>query len=451
MAKSFRGGVHPDDMKHLSRDCAIQEFPLPDRAHILLSQHIGAPCKPCVEKGDRVLTGQVVGEAQGFVSVPVHASVTGKVLGIEPVTHPVTGKGCPAVVIERDGEDEWAEGTNSDPDPAALSGDEIKARILNAGIVGLGGATFPTHVKLSPPAGTPIDEVILNAAECEPYLTCDYRLLLEKTAEVLEGFRYIMRVLGVDRGRVGIEDNKLDAADKLREAVGPAADIDVEVCHVKYPQGAEHQLIRALLGREVPWHGGLPMAVGCVVQNVATAYAVYEAVRFGRPLIQRACTVTGDGVDRPANYLVRVGTPIAAILDAAGVRPNANKLILGGPMMGLAQHSSDLVVTKGTGGVLVMGDAQTFDGGPCIRCGTCVRTCPYGLTPSIYSRAVEAGDLDACERANVLECKQCGCCTYVCPSKRPILHQIKLALDELRRKKAEAKAKQVEPKEAKSG
>jgi len=441
MAKGFAGGVHPDDMKAMSKDCAVQEFPLPDKAWILLSQHIGAPCKPCVQKGDRVRTGQVVGEAQGFVSAPVHASVTGKVLGIEPVVHPVTGKGSPAVVIERDGEDDWAEGANVERSADALSADEIKACVLKAGIVGLGGATFPTHVKLSPPADKPIDEVILNAAECEPYLTCDYRLMMEHPAEVIEGFRLIMRALGVKRGRVGIEENKPDAAARLAEAASPNGDITVEACRVRYPQGAEHQLIKALLGREVPWHGGLPMAVGCVVQNVATAYAVYEAVRFNRPLIRRVCTVTGDGVERPANYLVRVGTPARALLSASGLRDDASKLILGGPMMGIAQRTAEMPVMKGTGGLLVMRHAAVQKPGPCIRCGACIRACPYGLVPSIYSRAMDVGDLAACERSHVLECKQCGCCTYVCPAKRPILHQIKLALDELRRKKAEADAK----------
>jgi len=216
------------------------------------------------------------------------------------------------------------------------------------------------------------------------------------------------------------------------------------MCHVKYPQGAEHQLIKAMLGREVPWRGVLPMAVGCVVQNVATAHAVYEAVRFNRPLIQRVCTVTGDGVERPANYRIRIGTPIADVLTDAGLRAEANKLIFGGPMMGLAQRGGNLVMMKGTGGILVLCGARTYEAGPCIRCGACVRACPYGLTPSIYSRAMDVGDLEACERANVLECKQCGCCTYVCPAKRPILHQIKLALDELRRKKAEEDAKAKE-------
>jgi len=438
MLKTFRGGVHPDDKKSLVKDCAIQAFPPPARATVLMSQHLGAPCKPAVTKGQRVLTGQEIGAAQGFVSAPIHAPVTGKVVEIGQAYHPVTGRDCPAVIIERDGEDEWAPGLNTESDPSALSGDEIRARILAAGIVGLGGATFPTHVKLSPPQGKPIDTVILNAAECEPYLACDYRLMMEKPAEVMEGFRLIMKVLGVSRGLVGVEANKSDAAEKLRAVSGG---VQVQMVQVKYPQGAEAQMIRALLGREVPWKGGLPMDAGCVVQNVATAYAVYEALRLGRPLIQRVCSVTGEGVERPANYLVRVGTPLSDVVAAAGIKPSATRLILGGPMMGLAQGGRDIFCAKGTSGVLALCDGQPKQAGPCIRCGACVRACPCGLTPALISRAVEAGDFDACLALNTLECKQCGCCTYACPAHRPLMHQLKLALDELRRRKAEADAK----------
>ena len=445
MAKTFQGGVHPDDMKGLSKDCPIEEFPLPDKACILLSQHLGAPCKPCVEKGQRVLTGQVIGEAQGFVSAPVHASITGTVAEIGSAPHPVTGAACPAIVIERDGEDEWVEGANQERNAADLSPEDIRDAIVSAGVVGLGGATFPTHVKLSPPEGKPVDKVLLNAAECEPYLTCDYRLMMEKPAEVLEGFRYIMKVLGVDTGIVGIENNKPDAAEKLKEAVGDAGDITIEMVRVKYPQGAEGQLISAILDREVPWRGGLPMDVGCVVQNVATAYAVRDAVRLSRPLIQRLCTITGDGVEKPMNVVARLGTPIKDMLAAAGLKAEARKLILGGPMMGLAQRTDELYFMKGTGGVLVLCDDTVHETGPCIRCGACVRACPCGLTPALVSRAIEAGDFDAAASLNVLECKQCGCCTYVCPAMRPLMHQIKTAIDELRRTKAEADAKAKEP------
>ena len=299
------------------------EAPLPDRAVILLSQHIGAPCEPVVKKGDRVLTGQCVGRAQGFVSVPVHSSITGTVAAVEPHPNPVTGARTPAVVVERDGEDEWAEGTNVGEDTSGLDPDAVKQRILDAGIVGLGGATFPTHVKLSPPPDKPIDTVILNGAECEPILTCDHRLMLEHPDEVVEGFRLIMRALRCDNGIVAIEANKPDAFDAMSSAAAGDNTIRVEMLKVKYPQGAEHQLIKALLGREVPWRGGLPMAVGVVVQNVATAFAVFEAVRYRRPLIRRVVTVTGDGVKNPGNYRARTGTPARVLLEQAGLSPEA--------------------------------------------------------------------------------------------------------------------------------
>jgi len=437
VAKSFRGGVHPHDAKERTRDEQVIELPLPQQVALLLSQHIGAPCAAAVKKGDRVLTGQVVGEAQGFVSVPVHSSVTGKVIAVEPRPNPVTGMRVPSVIVERDGEDEWADGANvAREDLAGLEADQIRERVLAAGIVGLGGATFPTHVKLSPPPNTAIDTVILNGAECEPYLTCDNRLMIEKPDAVVEGFRLIMRALRCENGVIALETNKPEAFDAMRKAAD--GELRVEKLKVKYPQGAEHQLIKALLGREVPWRGGLPMAVGVVVQNVATAYAVHEAVRFGRPLIRRIVTVTGDGVEKPGNFLVRLGTPVRVLLEGAGLRPEAKKLIFGGPMMGIAQSTIDTPVTKGTSGVLVLSDAAIFESGPCIRCGSCVRACPYGLTAAAFSRAIERRNIDVAVEWNVLECKECGCCAYVCPAKRPIVHQVKFAKAEIAARKARA-------------
>lgn len=441
MPSSFNGGVHPPDRKEATRDLAIAEAPLPARAAVLMAQHIGAPCRPTVAVGDRVRTGQCVGAPHGFISAPVHASITGTVLAIEDRPSPVTGARTPAVVIERDpaAGDTWAERTNLDQDVTALTPEIIRERVLNAGLVGLGGATFPTHVKLSPPPDKPIDTVILNGAECEPYLNCDNRLMIEEAASVAAGLRYILRALNCPRGIVALEDNKPEAARALREALGADAAIELRALPVKYPQGAEHQLIKALLDREVPWRGGLPMAVGVVVQNVATAHAVYEAVRFLRPVTRRVVTVTGDGIERPGNYRVRIGTPVADLLAHCGLRPGARKLVLGGPMMGIAQRTAEVPVTKGTSGVLVLTEIAADSFGPCIRCGRCVRACPYGLTPAEISRAVERMNIDLATEWNLLECKECGCCTFVCPAKRPIVQQVKLGKSEVARKKARAK------------
>jgi electron transport complex protein RnfC len=445
--KTFKGGIHPPEHKERSRDLAIVEFPLPERAVLPMSQHIGAPCKPIVKKGDRVRTGQKVGEAQGFVSAPVFSSITGHVAAVESRPNPLTGAKVASVVIEREGEDEWAEGANTPGDPGALAPDAIRKRIAEAGIVGMGGATFPTHVKLSPPPDYTIDTVILNGAECEPYLTCDQRLMLEAPRKVLEGFALICRALECENGIVALESNKPDAFRAL-EAAAEGTPLRVVMVRTKYPQGGEHQLVKALTGREIPWRGGLPMAVGCVVQNVATAYAVWEACALNKPLIERVATVTGDGVEKPCNVRVRLGTMLTELLAAAELRPDAAKLILGGPMMGIAQRSAEVPVTKGTSGVLVLREGSPHAPGPCIRCGRCVETCPYGLTPAAFSRAVEQLNIDAAAEWNVLECKECGCCTYVCPARRPMVHQAKFAKMELQKRKqareAEAKRREEE-------
>jgi electron transport complex protein RnfC len=440
MTKTFRGGIHPHEFKGLTRDLPISEAPLPNRVAILMNQHTGAPCQPVVKKGDRVVTGQRVGEAQGFVSAPVHSSITGKVVEVVEVPHPVAGQPSPAVVIERDGAEEWAPGTNAPFDAGHASPAELKQMIHDAGIVGLGGAAFPTHVKLSPPANQPIDTVILNGAECEPYLTCDERLMREKPVEILEGLRIILRVIGCPRAIVAIEENKPEAFDAMSQAAKGDGNLAVERVRVKYPQGAEHQLIKTLLNREIPWKGGLPMAVGALVHNVGTAYAIRQAVTQRVPLISRVVTVTGDGVEERGNYLVRVGMSVNDLLQKARVKEGATKLILGGPLMGLAQATEDIPVIKGTCGVLVLTDAGRVESGPCIRCARCVEACPYRLTPSILSRAIEAEDMAYALANDVLECKECGCCAYVCPAKRPIVHQVKWAKAEIARKKAQKKA-----------
>jgi len=436
---TFPRGVHPGDFKELSKGRPIEALPPPAEVILPVSQHIGAPAKPVVAKGDEVKKGQLVAEPGGFVSAAVHASVSGKVKAIEPRPHAL-GKPVQSIIIESDGRDEWAEGLLGENDIDALSPEEIREKVRNAGIVGLGGAAFPTHVKLGPPPDKPIDSAIINAVECEPFLTCDYRLMLERTADIVAGLRLIMKALAAKRGYIAVEANKPDAYDLLAEASAGYDDVDMVMLEVKYPQGAELQLIEATLGRQVP-SGALPMEVGACVQNVGTAVAIYEACRFNKPLIERVVTVTGRGAGKPANLLVRLGTPVEELMQRCEASARINKLILGGPMMGLAQYTSEVAVIKGTSGVLLMTDAEEFDYQACIRCGRCVDHCPMGLVPSDLSIICEAGKVDEMMEHNIMDCKECGCCAYVCPARRPIVHWIKLGKAALAVQKAKQEKK----------
>jgi electron transport complex, RnfABCDGE type, C subunit len=426
MAKSFRGGVHPDDRKRYTAAKPIEVAPIPDKVVIPTRQHIGAPCSALVKVGDLVKKGQVIAEAQAFVSSPVHASISGKVVEIADYPHPVFGS-CQAVVIESDGQDEWVEGLPLSRDWQALDPAAIKDIIRKAGIVGMGGATFPTHVKLAPPPEKTIDAFILNAAECEPYLTADHRAMLEATERIVTGIRIVMKTLGVTKGFVGIEENKPDAIAAMVEAT-KGTDITVVPLQTKYPQGAEKTLIKVILDREVP-SGGLPMDVGAVVQNVGTMIAVADAVVKGLPLVERVTTVTGGAIAEPKNLLLRIGMTFAQAVELCGgfATPPA-KLIMGGPMMGMAQCRLDVPVIKGTSGILALtaADINTGEEQPCIRCGRCVEACPMGLVPSMLSILGQRGLYQvAKEEYNLLDCVECGSCVYACPAKRNIVHYIK--------------------------
>ncbi len=432
---TFSGGVHPDSRK-LTEKKPIIKTALPKQVVIPLSQHIGAPCSASVTAGQEVKKGQPIGQTSGFVSAPVHASISGKVVAIGPFPHP-SGKDVTSVVIEGDGKDEWVSGLKEHEDYLNLDIELLKAIVKDAGIVGLGGATFPTHVKLSPPKEKKIDTVILNGAECEPYLTSDHRLMVEHPREIVEGLKIIMRMVGVDKGYIGIEQNKPDAIKALRDAASKDRNVEVVQLYVKYPQGAEKMLIKVITGREVP-SGGLPMDVGAVVQNVGTAKAIFDAVRYGIPLIERVVTVTGSGIKEPNNFLVRIGTSFQQLIDeSGGFKGGIGKIIAGGPMMGLAQGTTDVPVIKGTSGILVLAkdevkEAETYR--PCCRCGRCIDVCPVGLNPATIGILVERGRFQEAKDNDCFDCIECGSCSYICPAKRPLVQFIKLAKFELTRK-----------------
>lgn len=424
---NFRGGIHPPENKWFTEEKPIVDAKLPKKVVIPLSQHTGTPCKAIVTIGQDVKKGQRIGEPNGYVSSPVHSSISGKVISIGNFPHP-SGKDSPSVVIEGDDRDEWSEGIKERPDYLSLGNDELRKIVMEAGIVGLGGAAFPTHIKLSPPKEKKIETVILNGAECEPYLTSDHRIMVERPNDVFEGLKIIMKILDVTKGYIGIEDNKPDAIETMKEIASSEPGIEVVALKVKYPQGAEKQLIKAILDGEVP-SGGLPMDVGVVVQNVGTAVAVYDACRYGKPLIERIITVTGRGVNEPKNLRVRIGTPFSDLLaECGGFRNDPGKVIAGGPMMGIAQTTTEIPVIKATSGIVVLTRKETeqVEYCPCFRCGRCIDACPMGLQPSILSILIERGRYQEAKENNLFDCFECGSCAYVCPAKRPMVQFMKL-------------------------
>ncbi len=434
---TFPRGVHPHEAKEATEDKILISLPPPEKVVIPLLQHFGSPAQPVVKKGQEILLGQRIGEGKTLFSAHVHASVSGKVLAVEESSHP-GGYPVMAVTIANDGQDRGMEVVAAS-EPFALPPAEIRERVREAGIVGLGGAAFPTAVKLSPPKDKPIDILIINGCECEPMLTADHRLMVEHTEKVLNGAELARLAVGANETIIGIEDNKRDAAAALERAAGrfPAK---ITLLKTKYPQGAEKNLIYALLRREVP-RGGLPFDVGIVVQNVGTAKAIWEAVSAGRSLCERAITVGGPGVREPKNLIVRIGTPFQTAVDfCGGLSEGVDMLIMGGPMMGLAQWSLDIPIIKGTSGILAWksdGAAAEF---ACIRCGRCVAHCPMGLLPTRLAKFIEYEKWAEAEEWGVLDCVECGCCQYICPSKIPLVHWLRLGKNKISRAKRKKSA-----------
>ena len=420
---TFKGGIHPPYRKEYTEKKALERAKSPKVVYIPLQQHIGASATPIVKVGDEVKLGQKIGEKQVFVSSNVHSSVSGKVIGIEE--HELPGGRGLCIVVENDFKEELHESVKPKGNLENLSKEDIISIITEAGIVGMGGAAFPTHIKTSPPSDKQIDAVILNGAECEPYLTADHRLMLENPEDVVFGLKILMKSLNVSKGYIGIEVNKLDALESIKKEAQKYSDIQVIPLKVKYPQGAEKQLIYACTGKEVP-SGGLPMDVGVVVNNVATAAQIAQTIKTGMPLVERITTVTGSCIKEPKNLIVKVGTLVFEVIQqCGGIKEDKNlgKVVIGGPMTGIAQYTMDIPVNKGESGILLLDEKESHKQKPqnCIRCGKCVDVCPAFLQPLYISAYSLKNDFESCEKYRVLDCIECGSCSFVCPSARPLL------------------------------
>lgn len=437
---TFSKGIHPSDHKEFTNTKSIEFMPLPNEVFIPVQQHIGAPDEPIVDRRDEVKTGQVIGRSDKYVSSPVHSPVTGKVKKINNFLHPMGSK-VKMIQIQRTGEDDW-ELLKHPEDWESASIDDLRQLVWDAGIVGLGGAAFPTHVKLAPPEEKPIDSFILNGCECEPYLTSDHRAMVEMTDKILTGMSIIMKVLGVENGYIGIEDNKPDAVEAMNERVQNLnLDFKVMALETKYPQGAEKMLIMSVLDRKVPT-GGLPMDVGTVVNNVGTAMAVAEAVTEGKPLVQRVVTITGDGISEPKNVLARIGTPLQSLVDfAGGLSEETAQVFMGGPMMGMALHDLSVPVIKASSGIICSTESRVkkMQSYPCIQCGACVDACPMNLVSTRLAKFSENKQIDAMEDYGIDSCVECGSCAFVCPSYIPLVQWIRVGkyrVNESRNKQA---------------
>jgi len=422
------GGIHPPENK-ITANIAIEYLPIPESVTIPISQHIGAPASPVVNKDDYVKTGQVIATCNGYISSNIHSSVTGKVNKIDSILDS-TGYRQTAVFIDVEG-DEWIDTIDKSSDLVSeinLTPEEISKRCLESGVVGLGGATFPSHVKLNIPEGKKCDVLIINGVECEPFLTSDHRLMLERGKEILIGTTILMKALKVKVAKIGVENNKPDAIEHLTKLAKGFNGITVHPLTVKYPQGAEKQLIKALINREVP-SGRLPLDVGAVVHNVGTAFAVYEAVQKNKPLFERVVTITGKSLSRPGNYVVRTGSPVIKLIEAAGGMPeDTGKIINGGPMMGKALSNTNVPIVKGTSGIILFPREESVrtEINPCIRCSKCISACPMNLEPYLLMTLAEKGMFERAEKEKITDCMECGSCSYICPAKRPLLDYIRL-------------------------
>ncbi|MBQ9348544.1 MAG: electron transport complex subunit RsxC [Oscillibacter sp.] len=453
MAHAFFGGVHPHDRKAATNEKAIQQLPPPLEVVIPMSMHFGAPCTPLVKKGDMVKVGQKIGEFKGL-GAPIHASVSGKVKAVEPRPYSMGGD-MMSVVIENDYQDTLSEEVKAPANPDALSPQEMIEAVKNAGIVGMGGATFPTHTKISSGLGK-VDTVIINGAECEPYITGDHRTMLERPQEIIKGAVLLGKMFGISNIVIGVEDNKQNGIDALNKTIGElGASVRVQPLKCRYPQGGEKQLCQAITGKQVP-PGGLPASIGCAVFNINTTCAVYRAIHDGMPVVKKIVTVSGSGVIDSKNVECPIGTPVSALFDfCGGLKEGTFKIIAGGPMMGMAQYTCDVPVGKGTGAMLAFceDEEQTVENPQCIRCGKCVEACPMHLEPLFMYQYASRNMLEELDAAHVMDCMECGACAYTCPARMHLTHMFKYGKQKLKEKqmadKAAAEAKKAKAEAAK--